>query len=176
MPRGPPRTPRATPGMTSIQHPHPDPSSSTGPISSGPDRPDDPVELAVFDPALHAAAVAERLPGAPVMAAGWWAAVTAPEDPRALELRHIPNLPAADAARISTLFAEVAELVEAGRACEGEAWEVLSLCELGNSPAAAAAGEAVLILISRGAVADVAGGMVSVSLRTQAWLADLLGG
>ena len=96
-----------------------------------------PVELAVFDPALRAAAVAERGPGAPVMAPDWWSSVTYPEDPRALELRHIPDLPARDAARISELFAEV---VDAGGECEGDAWEVLSLWELGTSSSAAVPG------------------------------------
>ena len=110
----------------------------------------------MFDPALHAAAVAERGPGAPVMAPGWWSSVTCPEDPRALELRHIPDLPARDAARITGLFAEV---VDAGGGCVGEAWEVLSLWELGTSPSAAAAGQAVMILVARAAEADVAAGL-----------------
>jgi hypothetical protein len=168
--------------MTSIQHPHPEPFSTTGPVSSspvssGPGRADDPagVESVVFDPALHAAAVAERLPGAPVIAPGWWSTVTCPEDPRALELRHIPDLPARDSVRITELLAEV---VAAGGACVGEAWEVLALWGLGSSPPAAAAGEAVMILVARAAEADVAAGsptMPWVSERTRARLGDLLG-
>lgn len=110
----------------------------------------------MFDPALRAAALAERAADTSVvMAAAWWATVVAPEDPRALELRHIPDLPAADAARVRELFGEV---VDAGGACEGDAWEVLSLWELGSSPAAAAAANAVTILVCRATEADEAVG------------------
>lgn len=108
------------------------------------------------DPALRAAALAERAAGTPLlMPAGWWSAVMAPEDPRTLELRHLPDVPAADATRVRELFAEV---VDAGGGCEGDAWEVLSLWELGCSPSAAAAANAVMMLVCRAAEADEAAG------------------
>ena len=113
-------------------------------------------EFAPFDGALHAAAVREAaaMPeGAPLMAAGGWSAVLAPEDPRALELRHLRGLPAADAARIRELFAEV---VDAGGACQGDAWEVLHLWRLGSSPSAVAAANAVMILVCRAVEAELA--------------------
>ena len=73
--------------------------------------------------------------------------------PRGLELRHLRGLPAADATRIRELFAEV---VDAGGACQGDAWEVLHLWRLGSSPSAVAAANAVMILVCRAVEAELA--------------------
>ena len=115
-------------------------------------------ELAVFDPFLHAASLAGRQPAAPVMAPGWWASVGAPQDPRVLELRHIPGLSARDAGRVRALFAEV---VDAGGACAGEAWDVLAAWQLGCS-ASAAASQAATILTLREVEAEQAAGTLPV--------------
>ena len=125
--------------------------------------PDPDLELAPFDPALHAAALRAQQPAAPVMAAGWWESVVCPEEPRALELRHIPGLPAADAARLAELFAEVVDAGGPSHAGGARAsWEVLALWQLGSSPSAAAAREATMILSAREAEAEERAGSLEL--------------
>lgn len=139
--------------MNNNQHPRPaEQPPAADPAAGG-------LGAAVFDPFLHAASLAGRQPAAPVMAPGWWESVVAPEDPRALELRHIPNLSARDAARVRALFAEV---VDAGGRCAGQAWEVLAAWQLGCSAAAAAASEAATILTLREVEAEATAGTLRV--------------